>query len=78
MLRNIQTKLKLSQSVKFISKERRVNSVKEHRKLANLIISGEALKAEKFAEHHAKVTYELMLQAISQTDKEKWIGPVTC
>jgi DNA-binding GntR family transcriptional regulator len=77
MLRNIQTKLKLSQSVKFISKERRTDSTREHRKLTSLIINGEALKAGKLAERHAKATYELMLQAIPQSDKEKWISPVT-
>ncbi len=77
ILRNIQTKLKLSQSVKFIPNKRRVASTREHKKLANLIINGEVFKAGKFAEHHVKVTYELMLREIPPSDKEKWINIVT-
>lgn len=76
MLKNIQTKLKLSQSVKFISEKRRADSVKEHRELADLIISKKALEARKVAEHHVRTTYELMLHSIPSSEKETWQSTV--
>ncbi len=76
ILENIQTKLKLSQSVKFISEKRRENSVREHEELANIIISGEAKKARKSAERHVMATYELMLRSVPSEEKGAWQGSV--
>lgn len=77
MLKNIQTKLKLSQSAKFISEERRVDSAKEHNELVNLIINREILEARRIAEHHVRTTYELMLRSIPSAEKETWQSSAT-
>ncbi len=69
ILKNIQTKLKLSQSVKFISEKRREDSVKEHEELTNMIISGDAKKARESAECHVMSTYKLMLSSIPSEKK---------
>ena len=72
ILQNIQTKLKLSQSVKFISPDRRLDSDKEHRLIIDLIVAKKAPEAKKMAEDHVRKTYDLLLRSIPSSEIVVW------
>jgi len=71
ILLDIQTKLKLSQSVMHITTDRRSGSTEEHRQIVDLIVNHKAKAAGKLAESHVYLTYKLILSSVSAKEKQR-------
>ena len=71
ILLDIQTKLKLSQSVMHITTDRRSGSAEEHRQIIDLIVNHKAKAAGKLAESHVYLTYKLILSSVSKKEKQR-------